>query len=182
MGESKAQKRANERYYEAQRNYEQAIENYRQTATDAYNQAYENSKKNVGQEGFKRSYDMAKDRADAIAQARTSQAMANAQMGARLAGTSKAKAAQMASQQGAQNYITAHNQELSNQQQLAQSALNNENTNEYNRASGVSGTEGNVMSGAGSVYSGAAQNAQNAYAREEGNVGGVFHKIISGWA
>ena len=108
MGQTASQKRAEERYNATRAQYNSALNDYKTQALKLYNEAYDNTKGLVGEAGYNKALDMA----NAGARGASSQAMAQAQSGARLSGMNKAQAAQMGAQTGASSYLSA----LNNQQ------------------------------------------------------------------
>lgn len=171
MGQTASQRRAEERYQEARSLYNNSLNEYKNQALKFYNEAYDNTKGLVGEAGYNKALEMA----NAGARGAASQAMAQAQSGARLSGMNKAQAAQLGAQTGASSYLSA----LNNQQNIATQALNAEATNEYNKAGGVAGVYGNKLQGSGTLLNADMQNSAAQYAREEGNVGGILNKIFA---
>ena len=171
MGRTASQKRAEERYNATRAQYNNSLNEYKAQAMKAYNEAYANTTGLVGEAGYKKALDMANEGARGA----SSQAMAQAQTGARLSGMNKAQAAQLGAQSGASSYLSA----LNNQQNVATQALNAAATNEYNKAGGVAGAYGNTLQGSGTLLNADMQNSAAQYAREEGNVGNVLNKVFA---
>lgn len=154
-----------DKYEKAQKQYTEAINEYTDVATKQYNDAYDNSKKYFGDEGYKRALELGKEGAMSA----SNSAISSGTNSARASGMNKAQASAM----GNQSAINAYGQGLNTQQQMAYSSGQDASTNEYNKANGISGVYANKANLYGNNLSSAQAEGNNEYNRAWGNIGGV---------
>ena len=160
----------NQEYENAYNNYIQSIEDYKRESKDAYNKAYENASKYVGDEGYNRALELGKKGAVSA----TNASIANAINSARASGMNKAQSATM----GNQSAINTYNSQLNNQQNNAYSSGTDATNNEYNRASGINSIYGNNANLSGTAMGSQQQEGNNKYDRAWGNIGGIAQTAI----
>lgn len=158
-------------YEKAQKKYSKSIDEYVNVSSKAYNNAYDNSKKYFGDEGYKRALELGKEGAMSTSNA----SISSGTNSARASGMNKAQASAM----GNQSAINAYGQGLNNQQQIAYSSGQDASTNEYNKANGISGVYGNKSNLYGNNLSSAQAEANNEYNRLWGTIGGVGSLLTS---
>lgn len=152
-------------YEKAQKKYAKSIEEYTNVASKEYNNAYNNSKKYFGDEGYKRALELGKEGAMSA----SNSAISSGTNSARASGMNKAQASAM----GNQSAINAYGNGLNNQQQMAYSSGQDASTNEYNKANGISGVYGNKSNMYSNNLASTQSEANNEYNRFWGNVGAV---------
>lgn len=162
---------ASQQYKDAYQSYSDAIEEYKKGASDAHNQAYETAKATTGEEGYKKSLDLAKTGARAAAQG----AVANAQQAARQAGMTRAQAATVGASQASNAYGNA----LAEQQGRAYGAGTDLSAAAQTRAGAQAETLGNTGSMKGNRLQTAQAERQNAWNRAWGGIGALGSAISS---
>lgn len=158
-------------YENAYNNYTKAINDYTKVAQEAYSDAYDNSKKYVGEQGYKRALDLGKKGATSASNSSISQGISSA----RASGMNKAQASAM----GNQSAINTYGNQLNNQQQSAYSSGQDSVTNEYNRANGIGGIYANRANLAGQATASQQAEGNNVFNRAWGNIGGIGSLLTS---
>ena len=161
----------NIQYQRASQDYTNAIDDYTRVSTDFYQDAYKNSKKYVGDEGYNRALELGKKGAISASNA----SIANSINNARASGMNKAQSATM----GNQSAINTYNTQLNNQQANAYASGQDAVTNEYNKANGISGTFANRANLQGNKMSSEQAEGNNRYNRIWGTIGGMGGLLTS---
>lgn len=161
----------NKEYDNAYDSYIGTINKYTSVSKNAYNSAYNNSQKYVGDKGYNRALELGKKGASSASNASISQGTTSA----RASGMNKAQASAM----GNQSAINTYGNQLNAQQQNAYSSGQDAVTNEYNRANGISGVYANRANLSGQATSSQQAEGNNRYNRTWGTIGGIGGLLTS---
>lgn len=161
----------NREYERAYSDYNDAMKEYLNVSNKYYNDAYDKSKKYVGDEGYERALDLGKKGAVSATNASIGRSVANA----RANGMNKAQASAM----GNQTAMDTYNNQLNAQQSSAYGSGQDAVTNEYNRAGGISSAYANRANLQGNAMSSQQAEGNNRYNRTWGTIGGIGSLITS---
>lgn len=166
-------------YENATEAYQNALKDYKETASKEYEQAYSGATPYTGDEGYKRSLELSKDYAQQLAGSAAGQAQSQGTAASRAQGMSKSQAAMLGAQQSANAYGNAFNTQLAQQQNAAyQSGLDRANAG-FQKAGGISETYGNAVSGQGNLMASQQAERLNQYNRTWGTIGGIGSLLLS---
>ena len=162
----------NQQYENAYSGYTKTINDYTKVSNDFYQDAYKNSKKYVGDEGYNRALELGKKGAVSASNA----SIANSVNNARASGMNKAQSATM----GNQSAINTYGNQLNAQQQNAYSSGLDAVNNEYNRANGLATNEYNIANGISGTYANRANLAGQGMNSRQAEGSNIFTRAFGG--